>query len=39
MVQVETVELLPDLEEEDAKNQHGDEHVERDANSTIMGMP
>jgi hydrogenase-4 component E len=30
MRKVETVELLADLEEEHAEDQHADEHVERD---------
>ena len=31
MMQIEAVELLADLEEEDAEDQHRDEHIERDA--------
>src|SRR5574340_439161 len=31
VLQVQTVESLPDLEEEDAQDDHADQHVERDA--------
>src|SRR6185369_471023 len=31
MVQVKTVELLADLKEKDAEDQHGDQHIERDS--------
>src|ERR1700687_3899533 len=31
VMQVEAVELLPDLEEKDAENEHTNQHVERDA--------
>ena len=31
MMQVETVELLADLKEEDAEDQYGDQHIERDS--------
>ena len=39
MLEIQAVELLPDLEEKDAEDQHPDQNIERDAElDVLVGM-